>query len=486
MVVSKQAELNRQRELEEMMQQKEVKEGYKQDLQFQQQMRSIEVERTRRLKDEDARDVDQRSRQFQLEAERRRLDDAQQKKALAEDYQRHQEFQRQKEAEERQRKLREEQEQMERVRQQIESDSRRKKEFKSIEAQREQDVLNHRRSLEQAQRQATISEKLYEQKLSQDYIEREDRKEQERREYYQRIHMAQREKVNQHLQTVTSMQQEKDMQVSQWIVENQEQYQKRLADKEEMERRIRLAAIQETNQTLRLQMEEKERQKQFAKEEARRQQEETSQKIAANKQWEEQRVAERKQQQAYYRDVLAAQSSVSQDLKLASSKLTDHERLLNRNLLASGPRSTLQTSAVQVLKSTTALDPEPVPKPFNGTFDRNPKGGSYPEDPTWSKEGGRLPYPSEAPGRRFPDPAADPTWARDSKPAYSGPGYDQNERNFYGDDGTDGSTGRPAMGQLRGGSYDAGERHNPISNPVGSRPPVPGDRPLYRARRAVF
>jgi len=136
LVINKQAELNRQREAEEVQQQRDFKTSYKQDLQYQQYLRNLEVEKERKRREEEGNEVQAKSRLFQQDSERRRQEEAAQKKALADEYQRHKEFLKQKEVDERMMKLREEQEHLDRVRAQMESEARRKQEFKTAEAQK--------------------------------------------------------------------------------------------------------------------------------------------------------------------------------------------------------------------------------------------------------------------------------------------------------------------------------------------------------------
>lgn len=332
----------------------------------------------RREKEAEAIETELRNREFRLQDEKRRSEEAGRKRSLAEDYQRQQDYLRLKDAEDRQFRLREEQ------------------------------------------------------RLAEDYASKETRKEQERQQFYQMVQQAQGAKAAQYLQNVTAAQAQKEQQVTQWIAESQEVYVRKQAEKEDLERKVRMRAMQATGETLRTQIEAKERQKQMEKEETRRQQVEAAGQLAvANRQQEEQRLIERRQQQAQYREALATQE------RLAGPKASESRE--NRSLL--GGRGTLQASAAQVLGS---------------------KGG----DRDW-----RVP---EKP-RLYPDPAADPSWARDllDRPQASRASLEANARAFYGDDGPKRYVEEPTT-------------HNPISNPIGSRPPIPLGRPLYRAKRSLY
>jgi len=334
----------------------------------------------RRDKEAEAIETELRNREFRFQDEKRRSEEAGRKRSLAEDYQRQQEYARLKDAEDRQSRLREEQ------------------------------------------------------RLAEDYASKETRKDQERQQFYQMVQQAQGAKAAQYMQSVSASQAQKAQQVTQWIAESQETYVRKQAEKEDMERKGRMRAMQATGQTLRAQIEEKERLKHMAKDETRRQQAEAAGQVAvANRQWEEQRLVDRRQQQAQYREALATQE------RLAGPKASESRE--NRSLL--GGRGTLQASAAQVLGS---------------------KGG----DREWREK-----------PRLYPDPAEDPSWARDllDRPQASGVSLEANARAFYGDDGPERSNK----------SYiEEPSTHNPISNPIGSRPPVPLDRPLYRAKRSLY
>jgi hypothetical protein len=334
-----------------------------------------------RERETDAIEAELRNREFRLQDEKRRSEEAERKRSLAEDYQRQQEYLHLREAEDRQIRLHEEQ------------------------------------------------------RYAEDYASKETRKEQERRQFYQLVQQNQGAKAAQYMQSVNAAQAQRDHQMSQWIANSQESYVRKQAEKEEIERKMRMRAMQETGQTLKAQIEEKERQRTLVKEESRRQHlEEAGQLALANRQWEEQRLVDRKQQQAQYREALAAQE------RLAGPKASDAKE--NRSLLRG--RGTLQASAAQVLGS----------------------------------QGGDL-RAAEKP-RLFPDPAADPSWARDlllDRPQASAASLDANTKAFYGDDSLD----KPIRRYVEEPST-----HNPISNPIGSRPPVPLGRPLYRAKRSLY
>ncbi|OMJ86320.1 hypothetical protein SteCoe_12168 [Stentor coeruleus] len=351
MIIQKQSDLNKQREYEERQNRVVEKDGYRKDLLFQQQLRDIQKKDELSYKQVEAQEVSQRVNYFKQQEEMKKNQEVQLKKQMADDYISHQSLIRQREQEERDRKYREEQEHLARVKFELEAEERRKKEARERWTMEQQQVLNFKREQENMKKSAEQQEKLYDLELMRQRKAREEQREQNYRNYYQKLSEHQSsnaDRLNQYMSRDT-----KDLERAQWIEKSVAEQNALLAQKEEYERNLRQMNIRNTNNVLRQQMEDKERMRQMGLDEQRRQAEEHKRRIEESMKLEQERERQKRLEKAQYSEELSTQKAVWNDVQMMNYKLSENEKKLNRNMI--DEKALLQKSAQQILKNNSSI-----------------------------------------------------------------------------------------------------------------------------------
>lgn len=350
MIIQKQSDLNKQRELEERQQRLGEKTDYRKDLIFQQQLRDMQKKEELSQKQIDGQEASLRANYFKQQEEFRRNQETILKKQMGEDYLTHQNLIKQREQEERQRKYQEEQAHLARVKQELEAEEQRKKEARERWNLEQQMMLNFKKEQENQKRLAEQQEKINDIELMRQRKMREEEREQKYRDYYQKLNQYQNNNMERFHQYMTRDQ--KDIERANWIDKNVAEQNSLLAQKEEYEKYLKQMNIRSTNETLRLQMEEKERQRQMALEEQRRQAEDHKRRVEESLRLEQERELQKRLAKMQYNEDLSTQKTIWNDIQLSQYKLSEHEKKLNRNMIEE--KATLQRGGAQILKNTGA------------------------------------------------------------------------------------------------------------------------------------
>ena len=202
-----------------------------------------------------------------------------------------------------------------------------------------------------AKRDAEQQEKLYELELIRQRKLREEQREQNYREYYQKLNQHQNsnvERLNQYMTRDT-----KDQERAVWIDKNVAEQNALLAQKEEYEKYLRQMNIRNNNITLKQQMEEKERQRMMEIEEQRRYAEDHRRRIEESKKLENDRELQKRVQKIQYSEDLSVQQTVFNDNQLMPYKLSEHEKKFNRKMI--DDKMMLQRGGAQILKNNSGV-----------------------------------------------------------------------------------------------------------------------------------
>ena len=348
MIIQKQSDLNKQRELEERQQRIGEKTDYRKDLIFQQQLRDMQKKEELSQKQIDGQEASMRANYFKQQEEFRRNQESILKKQMGEDYLTHQNLIKQREQEERQRKYQEEQAHLARVKQELEAEEQRKREARERWNMEQQMMLNYKKEQGNQKKMAEQQEKVNDIELMRQRKMREEEREQKYRDYYQKLNQYQNNNMERFHQYMTR--DNKDIERANWIDKNVAEQNSLLAQKEEYERYLKQMNIRSTNETLRLQMEEKERSRQSALEEQRRQAEEHKRRVEESLRLEQERELQKRMAKMQYNEDLSTQKTIWNDIQLSQYKLSEHEKKLNRNMI--DEKATLQRGGAQILKNT--------------------------------------------------------------------------------------------------------------------------------------
>lgn len=148
-----------------------------------------------------------------------------------------------------------------------------------------------------------------------------------------------------------------------------ENYQQKLAEKEIRERDRRDRNSKSVSETLKSQMEIKERQKLIDAEEFKRQSDDIKQKIEISKRMEQERELQKYMQKQMYIETLAQQANHEEESKAYAYRLSDHEKLLNKSLLdESIIRGRLKRGADEIVKGRSISQPK-----IEDSYEHNPK-----------------------------------------------------------------------------------------------------------------
>jgi len=346
-IINKQSELNKQREFEERQNRNGEKTDYRKDLLFQQQLRDMQKKDELSQKFVDAQEVNQRANFFKQQEESRRNQESMLKKQMGEDYLTHQNLIKQREVDERQKKYQDEQAHLMRVRQELEAEEQRKKEARDRWNLEQQMMLNFKKEQGNAKKMAEQQEKMQDLEMMRQRKMREEEREQKYRDYYQKLKQHQSNNVERFHQYMSR--DTKDMERATWIDKNVAEQNSLLAQKEEYERYLKQMNIRNNNQTLKQQMEEKERQKLMALDEQRRHAEEHKRRVEESLRLEQEREMQKRVAKVQYNEDLSMQKTVWNDNQLNQYKLSDNEKKLNRNMI--DEKGTLQRGGAQILRN---------------------------------------------------------------------------------------------------------------------------------------
>lgn len=362
-IIQKQSELNKQREFEERQNRNGEKTDYRKDLLFQQQLRDMQKKDELSQKFVDAQEINQRANFFKQQEEMRRNQESMLKKQMGEDYLTHQNLIKQREMDERQRKYQEEQAHLIRVRQELEAEEQRKKEARDRWNIEQQMMLNFKKEQGNAKKVAEQQEKIQDLEMMRQRKMREEEREQKYRDYYQKLNQHQNnnmERFHQYMSRDT-----KDMERATWIDKNVSEQNALLAQKEEYERYLKQMNIRNNNQTLKQQMEEKERQRLMALDEQRRHAEEHKRRVEESLRLEQEREMQKRVAKVQYNEELSMQKTVWNDNQLNQYKLSENEKKLNRNMI--DEKGTLQRGGAQILKNNNSSSYEENMQKFFGS-----------------------------------------------------------------------------------------------------------------------
>lgn len=332
LVIQKQTELNTQQDLKEKQRKLEEKERYRQELEQQAYYRQQKLREEKRIKDSEGFLIKEQVKAFQQEENRKKQLNSEYQKNLAEEYLTHANHLKNRQNEEIQAKLREEQKQLEIAKSLLEQEKFRKLQLKEKLHQDDIEMLNYKSYKEQEKIREAQEATRQDLELMRIKKETEEKKEQDYRNYYDKIQQNQMMKQRLYSEQVGAKLVGKESDLTSWVGKNVENYNRNLTEKEIYERRVKQANIESIKETLKSQVEEKSRIEQQRLEEKRRNTEEMNRIIEENRRKEEERQRIRKMQQADYFKNLSSQAAEIQDIRNSTYKMSDLERKLNKNL----------------------------------------------------------------------------------------------------------------------------------------------------------
>lgn len=148
------------------------------------------------------------------------------------------------------------------VRRQMDDDAAREQVRRNEFNRQQNEMLNYQEQKRNHEKQAHMEELQRDQKRVEEYKRNEEQKERNYRDFYSRVNDSHASKCNQFAQAAMMPENAKSANLNSWIRQNEEDYNRRQSEKEEMERQIRYSNLQNTKDTLLQQMQEKEMQKQ--------------------------------------------------------------------------------------------------------------------------------------------------------------------------------------------------------------------------------
>jgi hypothetical protein len=347
LIVQKQSDLNKLREYEERVNKNIEKNDYRKDLLFQQQLRDSQKKSELVLKQQESQEINQKVLYFKNQEDLKKLQENQLKKQISEDYLMHQNYIKQKELQEKKQKCLQEQEHLYRVRSEVEADEKRRKEARDKWSMEQLQILNFKREQEMMKKEAELNDKQYELELIRQRRAKDDQRDQNYKEYYQKVNLHQThnmDKLNQYMAKDTKTQERAD-----WIDKNIAEQKNLLEQKEEYEKYIRQANIRSNNTTLKQQMEEKERQRLMDLEDQRKQDGEHLRRIQDSMKFEQTKEIQKRLQRIQYSEDLFMQKTQWNDEQLMTYKLSDNEKKFNKGII--DDKMMLQRGGAQILKN---------------------------------------------------------------------------------------------------------------------------------------
>ncbi|OMJ95619.1 hypothetical protein SteCoe_859 [Stentor coeruleus] len=332
LVVQKQAELNSQQEFKEKQRRLEEKERYHQELEQQAYYHQQKLKEEKRIKDSEGFLIKEQVKAFQQEENRKKQLNSEFQKNLAEEYLTHASYLKNRQTEEIQSKLREEQKQLEIAKALLEQERLKKLQLKEKLHQDNIEMLNYKSYKEQEKKREAQEVTRQDLELMRIKKETEEKKEQDYRNYYEKVQQNQMMKQRLYAEQVGAKLVGKESDLTSWVGKNVENYNRNLTEKEMYERRVKQANIENIKETLKSQIEEKNRIEQQRLEEKRRNTEEMNRIVEENRRKEEERQRIRKMQQADYFKNLSTQAAEVQDIRNSTYKMSELEKKLNKNL----------------------------------------------------------------------------------------------------------------------------------------------------------
>lgn len=351
-IINKQAELNQKREQEEKLRQLQEKERYRYELEQQALLVQKRKEEEQRLREIEASRIKSQAKAFQSEEEQRKYQESMLHKSLADEYLSQANFVKSKQQLDQQNKLREEQELIRFNQALLEEERRRKQQQREKLHQEDLEMLQAKSVSERRKQQESKNQMLYDLDLMRQKKESEEKKERDYRDYFDRVANQQAKKQQIYSQKVGAVNAEKEMSRNFWVSKSVDEYQKNLQDKMEKERRAKLASLENVKETLKYQLEEKNKNELVKAEERKRLADEVQRKIDETRRIEEERMRNRRIQQAEYFNHLSSQANEFNEMRTSAFKLSDTEKKMNKqySVEVGVGRNNLSLGAQEILK----------------------------------------------------------------------------------------------------------------------------------------
>ena len=199
---------------------------------------------------------------YRQDVQREREEKAKVQNDLSQVYQQHTSHKSSVQQAEQRQKTIEEQQHLNMVRKQMEDDAAREAARRNEFNRQQNEMLNYQEQKRNQEKQAHMQELQRDQQRVEEYKRNEEQKERNYRDFYSRVNDSHASKCNQFAQAAMMPENAKSANLNSWIRQNEEDYNRRQNEKEEMERQIRYSNLQNTKDTLLQQMQEKEMQKQ--------------------------------------------------------------------------------------------------------------------------------------------------------------------------------------------------------------------------------
>jgi hypothetical protein len=329
-IINKQAELNQRREQEEKIRQQKEKERYRSELEQQALFNQKRKEEEQRLREAESLTIKLQAKAFQSEEERRKYQESQLHKSLADEYLTQASSLKTRQQVELQSKLKEEQDLIRFNQALLEEDRRRKLQQREKLFQDDQEMLQGKSISQRRRQQEAKNQMLQDLDLLRMKKEAEEKKEKDYRDYFERVSDQQAKKQQLYSQKVAVINAEKDFHINSWVNKSVDDYQRSVQEKMEKDRKARQAHLENVNQTLKHQLDEKNKNEMLRSEEKKRLADELQRKIDENKRIEEEKLRNRRQQQAEYFTHLSYQANEASDMRTSVFKLSETEKKMNK------------------------------------------------------------------------------------------------------------------------------------------------------------
>ena len=351
-IINQQAELNRRREQEEKQRALQEKDRYRQDLEQQAFVNQRKKEEEQRLRDVEASKVRTQVKAFQSEEERRKQQELQIQKSLADEYLYQASSVKNRQVVEQRIKLKQEQDLIRYNQELLEQEKRQKRVQKEQLQQEKLEMLQAKALSERKKQDEAKNQMLYDLEQLRQKKEQEEKKEKDYRDYFERVGEQQLKKQQLYNQKVGFLNAEKDYKLSSWVSKSVDQYQKLMDDKMQQEKRVKQNNLENVKETLKYQVEEKNRAEYLKNEERKKLSDEVQRKIEENRKIEEEKMRNKKMMQYEYFNHLSSQSTETNEMRSSMLKLSEVERKMNKNYsMDTGVgRNNLSLGAQEILK----------------------------------------------------------------------------------------------------------------------------------------
>lgn len=351
-IVQKQAELNKQRELEEKKQAQLERERYRQELEQQARLHAEQKALELRQKEAEALIIKQQYKAFERSEQQKKQNNASIHKNLAEEYISQANSIKTRQNLENMQKLNEEKEQVLYNRSLLEQERLRKAEMRGKLHEEDMRMLDYKTQEERMKRLEAKRELEKDLELMRKRKETEEKKERDYQEYYENVQKKQNLKQQLYSKQVGAKLANKDLEINNWVNKNIYQYNQTVEEKLDRDKRNKQSSLEDVRETLKYQVNEKTRQEQLKIEEQKRVTDEVQRKIEENKRIAEENEKNRRIQQGVYRNHLSNQALEIADVRGNAYKLSEFERKINRNASLDIPnlKSNLSSGAYEILK----------------------------------------------------------------------------------------------------------------------------------------